>query len=562
MPTSDEQLATYFQVVKAQCAERGLSAFQLNDSTKGNLGVRLQGATRNWDLYVTCDETSLTLPSLLLDMPRGLLAHVSYLGSVCVNDGQGLSLDPARYAEIVAYTVLAGYDLLERSATDATTGLDEFLNELEGYWTGLPNSRRGRAAFEVDGNDRLISAYGNTAARPPKWYFTERDKAPPSEFYAGKLPKHRALYVHLDTLPTPPEYPEKLTSSFIEAIHEKLSPSQLELWSKLVGPSKNSPKQLAILVSVSRKSGGRSLVGAVFGANHGMLDSKAEVIPLTVRRHTPTYMRERGGASLELLGKHVAVLGCGAVGSVVAETLAAAGVGKLTLVDNDDYSEDNVFRHVLDPMWIDAPKVLGLKFELERKYPGLQVTSEASTAQNWLKTGAMANLDGIVLAFGAPTIERAFSRYFQAKLFPKPVVFTWLEALDLGGHSVLTWGNKRGCLDCLYRDDEGQTTLHPRTSFLEPNQHVSKNLTGCSSVFVPYGALQAHRTALIAAEHMLRALDSETEPSYRFWVGNGTAAAQEGLKTTNWWKVASHTSPAEATSRVFGRPCKHCRGLS
>lgn len=293
-----------------------------------------------------------------------------------------------------------------------------------------------------------------------------------------------------------------------------------------------------------------------------MIDNKAEVTPLTVRRHTSTYMRERGGASLDLLGKHVAVLGCGAVGSVVADTLASAGVGKLTLVDHDEYSEDNVFRHILDPLWIDTPKVYGLKFEFERKYPGIQVTSVATTAQEWLKTADLTGVDGIVIALGMPPVERSLSRALKNTRSPLALVFTWLEALDLGGHSVLSWSNAEGCLDCLYRDDEGQAALHPRTSFLEPDQQVSRNLTGCASVFVPYGALQARRTGLMAAEHILAAFNGDPKPSYRFWGGEGTAATKQGLRTTPWCKAASETSQADATMRVFGRPCKHCRGAT
>lgn len=557
-----EQLDSCFQAVEVRCAERGLVAIYLSDATKGYIGVQLQGATRKWDLYVDCDETALKLPRLWLGAPQSLLAHVGYGGTICVNDGQGLSLDPDRHEDIVAYTVLAGYDLLERSAADATTGMAEFFNELEGYWLGLPNSRRGRAAFEVDGKNRLVTAYANTEVKPHKWYFTEWGKPAPSEFRVGKLAAQRALYVHLDALPTPPAPPDKLAPSFVEAVLAKLSPPQLELWSKLLGPSKNGPKRLTLLVSVPRSAGGRSLVGAVFGANRGLIDHKAEVTPLTVRRHTPTYMRERGGASLDLLGKHVAVLGCGAVGSVVADALAAAGVGRLTLVDHDEYSEDNVFRHVLDPLWIDVPKAYGLQFEFERKYPGIQVAPVATTAQKWLKTADLTSLDGIVLALGMPSVERSFSRALRSSMRPLPVVFTWLEALDLGGHSVLAWSNNEGCLDCLYRDDEGQAALHPRTSFLEPNQHVSRNLTGCASVFVPFGALQARRTGLMAAEHMLTALHGDTKPSYRFWVGEGTAAAKQGLRTTVWWRAARDMSQAEATLRVFGRPCKCCRGAS
>jgi ThiF family len=345
-----EELEPYFQAVEALCAARGVRSVRLEDARKGYIGIQLQGATRKWDLYVDCKEVRLRLPHLSLGGSRSLLAHVGYDGTVCVDDGQGLSIDPDRHAEIVAYTVLAGYDLLEKSAADAAADMVEFFNELEGYWFGLPDSLRGRAAFEVDAKDRLIAAFENKKTKPPRWYFSEWDEPPPPEFDASKLAALRALYVHLHELPMPPVQPDKLGTNFIEDVRAKFSPEQRDLWSKLVGPSKNGPKRLALLVSVPRVAGGRALVGAVFGAARGVVDHKAALTPLTLRRHTASYMRERGGASLDLLEKHVAVLGCGAVGSVVADALAAAGIGKLTLVDHDDYSEDNVFRHLLDPV--------------------------------------------------------------------------------------------------------------------------------------------------------------------------------------------------------------------
>ncbi len=554
-----EELDACFRAIESRCAERGLTVARMPHAQEGCIGVQLEGARHTWQLYVDCNETLLRLPHLWLAAPQGLLAHVGYGGGVCVNDGQGMSLDPDRHADIVAYTVLAGYDLLEDSAADAASGMVEFFNELEGYWLGLPGSRRGRAAFEVDGADRLITAYADTEQRPPKWHFTERNQPPPKEFHAKKLATKRALYLHLENFPAPPAHPDKLTADFINVIHSQLSAVQRKLWAELFAPSNSGPKQVALLMSVPRAAGGRSLVGAVFAANRGVVDCKTDIIPLTVRRHTPTYMRERGGASLELMQKHVAVLGCGAVGAVVADALAAVGVGRLTLVDHDDYSEDNVFRHVLDPIWIDAPKVLGLRYELERKYPGVRVTAVSQAAQTWLPAADLADLDGIVLAFGAPSVERTFSRYFKSKAKSLPIVFAWLEALDLGGHSILTWSNREGCLDCLYRDDEGLPVLHPRTSFLEPNQHVTRNLTGCASVFVPFGALQARKTGLLAAEHMVSALNGEESASYRFWLGEGKAAAKAGLRTTHWWNTAGRTTQPEATLRVFGRPCKRCR---
>jgi hypothetical protein len=484
------------------------------------------------------------------------------MGKVCIDDGQGLSIDPDRPAEVVAHSINKAYDLLERSATDAASGQVEFFNELEGYWLWLPDSLRSRAYFEVSGVSRSLKGYVNRKATPAQWFFTEQDAEVPWEVSNEKLETQRALYVHLEGIAAPPIQPNKLTASFIEDVRQRMSPEQVQMWENLLGPSKNGPKQLALLVSIPRQAGGRSLVGIVFRAHRGEVAVKTPVAPLTMRRHHASYMRERGGASLDLLGKHVAVLGAGAVGSVVIDTLAAAGVGKLTVVDHDEYSEDNVFRHVLDPLYIDLNKAAGLRLQMQRRYPGLKVKSVCKTAQTWLKTADLKEYDGIVVAFGAPSVERSFSRAFKARRPELPVIFTWLEALDLGGHSVLMWGRGEGCLECLYRDDEGQSSLASRNSFLEPNQPVTRNLTGCGGAFVPFGALHARRTGLMAAEQMLTSIavtSSEQKPMYDFWVGEGRLAVEQGLRTTPWFRAARTTSKAHASHQVFGRPCKHCR---
>ncbi len=565
MPVDTSKIDAAFEAVNAECVRSGVEVTRQASLKENTLAIELTGATRKWSVYVDCAEENLRLPSVHTNQVDTLLAHVSYNGFVCIDDGQGLSLDPKRPADIVAYAVMKAYDLLENSAKDAASGYAEFFNELEGYWFGLPDSLRARAYFEVDGNCRMLKGFSNFSLKKPSWYFLEREAEIPWEVKSGKLDAHRALYVHIADIALPPMRPNKLTSVFIDDVLSRMSPEQRALWDQLVGSSKNSPKRLALLVSVPRRAGGRSLVAVSFTASRGVVDKKAAVTPLTIRRHTTNYMRERGGASLNLLDKHLVVLGAGAVGSVVVDTLAAAGVGKLTVVDHDEYSEDNVFRHVLEPMYIDIDKPNGLKISLERRYPGLDIMPVCKTAQEWLKTADLSKYNGIVLAFGAPSVERSFSRYLKDQQLDMPVVFTWLEALDLGGHSVLMWTKGEGCLNCAYRDDEGQPSLASRTSFMEPNQPVTRNLTGCGGAFVPYGALQSRRTGLMAAEHILSAVSAVTagdetrQPSYRFWVGEGKVAAEQGLHTTHWFRTARTTSVEDATQQVFGLACPQCR---
>ena len=110
-----------FDAVKSACLLRGIEVVRMEEPRPTILAVELTGATRKWPLYIDCDEARLRLPWVATQPPTTPLAHVSYFGAVCIDDGQGLSLDPSRPSEIVAHAALKAYDLLEKSAADAAT---------------------------------------------------------------------------------------------------------------------------------------------------------------------------------------------------------------------------------------------------------------------------------------------------------------------------------------------------------------------------------------------------------------------------------------------------------
>lgn len=67
-------------------------------------------------------------------------------------------------------------------------------------------------------------------------------------------------------------------------------------------------------------------------------------------------------------GKHVAIAGCGAIGSSLADMLCKQGIWKLTLIDKDRFSPHNPGRHVLSKHRISEPKVFGLEAYLKFNY--------------------------------------------------------------------------------------------------------------------------------------------------------------------------------------------------
>jgi len=560
----EQELDACFQRTRDLCDARGIVLTRLDDGPGRRLNLRLAGQRCEWRLEVDCTWPCTTkLPNVVVHAPRELLAHVGWAGLVCVSDSQGLSLDEGREADVVAHTVQEAFNLLERSAEDAVGDKTEFFDELEGYWSGLPGVTWGRSAVEVNEVSRnIVMHVDGEAPRLALWYFTEHGSSAPREFPVAKLPWARAMYAVLTEPVSPPKPGGKLSAADVEQVLSSFSPEQKQLWQRCVSGSAKKKQAVALLISMPRPAGGRSVVGLAFSVHKGQVLPNELVTPISVLRHTVSYMRERGGASTAAAEKHIVVFGCGSVGSEVADALAASGTGRLTLVDPDFMSEDNVFRHALGRDRIGWPKVVALREELTRKYPGVAVDEAKVEAQEWLAKADLDSVDGFVLALGLPTLERSLAWRLRAIGKALPMVVTWLEPLDLGGHSLLLSTNGEGCLDCVYRDEEGADALTPQTAFLAPGQAVTRNLTGCSSIFVPYGAIQSRRTALLAAEQMLQALDGGAAPAYAFWAGDGIEATKQGLRTTPWWSAAKSALPADATKRLFGRPCRRCRNGS
>jgi integrative and conjugative element protein (TIGR02256 family) len=88
----------------------------------------------------------------------------------------------------------------------------------------------------------------------------------------------------------------------------------------------------------------------------------ARTTPFT---ETGFHRRNEGRASRATLrNARLSVIGCGAIGSEVADTLAKAGVGRITLVDNELLHPNNVVRHVLGLNASEFPKTFAMQMQM------------------------------------------------------------------------------------------------------------------------------------------------------------------------------------------------------
>ena len=492
----------------------------------------------------------------------GRIPHVEQNGKVCYQSDEGLVLDRYRPDAVLAESVRLALDVL----ADGVTGRNhaDFADEWETYWSPLCIQRYAFVGPVPDGLCRLAVAERSERRKRkrdrPSWIggYVGRSEADIAAFYNGApyTESHTtrgALYVPLPggTVLVPPTETDAWTPARTRRLlRDSLAPDGLATLDRALLKRRHR-KAETVVVALPRPSGGLALFGLRFSGvrdAHPLLPTgtASAVRPVQIDRWDPGYLAPRGGGHAGLSGRHVVVVGCGAVGGHLAFELARAGVTRLTLVDPDLLLPDNTFRHVLGREFWGLPKVSALKTALERHTPYLQVTAVEAEIDDTLNDASVdpTQADLVVLATGAPSVEREVNaRLWQAPSAP-PALVTWLEPLGLGGHAVLMRpGHGPGCLECLFTPptDSGHP-LHNRAAFAAPDQDFSRATAGCGSLHTPYASADALHTASLAARLATDALlGHEPDSPLRSWKGDPRPFLDAGFQATPRF----HT-PAEA----------------
>jgi molybdopterin/thiamine biosynthesis adenylyltransferase len=217
---------------------------------------------------------------------------------------------------------------------------------------------------------------------------------------------------------------------------------------------------------------------------------------LILDRVDAAYVLPRGGAGIDMRDRSIAIVGCGAVGSFVAQNFASMGIGEIRLVDPEAFEAGNCHRHVLGVRHIGANKAKALVAELDERYPHQRFFAREERAQDVLAhdQSFLLGADLIVFALGDETLERRLNEIFRLKR----TIHVWLDPLGLGGHVLVANPSEGpGCYECLFkRNSEG--ALYNAASFAAPGQVFQRSLAGCAGLFTPFSNLDAVQTACIA----------------------------------------------------------------
>jgi molybdopterin-synthase adenylyltransferase len=189
-----------------------------------------------------------------------------------------------------------------------------------------------------------------------------------------------------------------------------------------------------------------------------------------------------------LLASRVLICGCGALGSVLANTLVRAGVGKLRIVDRDFLETNNLQRQVLydeEDVAAGLPKAIAAKNKLLKINSQVEVEAIVTDVDH---TNITALVEGVDLILdGTDNFETRFLLNDASLKFGIPWVFG--GCIGAEGQTMTILPGESACLRCLLQETPppGSTPTCDSAGILSPIINVIASLEAMEAIKILTG---------------------------------------------------------------------------
>jgi adenylyltransferase/sulfurtransferase len=194
-----------------------------------------------------------------------------------------------------------------------------------------------------------------------------------------------------------------------------------------------------------------------------------------------------------LLASHALVCGCGALGSVLANTLARAGVGRLRIVDRDFLELNNLQRQVLydeDDVAAGLPKAVAAEAKLRKINSQIEIEAIVADVDHATIGRLLEGVD--VIVDGTDNFETRFLLNDAAVKFGVPWIYGGCVGAE--GQTMTILPGETACLRCLLQDapPPGSTATCDSAGILAPIVNIIASLQACEAIKI----LSGHREAI------------------------------------------------------------------
>lgn len=557
-----------------------VSLVDVNDSPCLVVNFSINGKTLELVNSPPKEITQLPVFYLKTSDDLGVLAHINFrngYGIICLNDKDSVSVNFEQPHLAYEASLEKHIALLEKVIGSPDWNYSELLREFKPNWSWLCVENTPLICSSSDSRAEIIDVLKPVATAEKGFdsYYLAVPNNPEdlnSYTYISKsvnnrkrpINKEKGLILSLSKVTPAPTSTTELGNWYIENI-KNIETKELDFFNDTA--TKWIGHEIWIVFNAQVSSG-----VTWFCIKFSAKDKKSRKRPIPLKTgdlahwnlcaHSVSIFNKelimpRGGAYSSLASKKVLLVGCGSIGSEIAQKIATAGVGELHLSDPEVFEMANLYRHTLSQYYIGHKKSLGLSLELELKYPWLKSNYFSTTLLDMRNRSNLEKYDLIIIAIGAPTHERLFHDFIINEEVNVPVINTWVEGYGVGGHATLDLPEKKGCLRCAYVDGESLNRgLSSNLNFLENNQDLTINHAGCGDLFLPYNAMYSAQTALIASELAVKYLLGKiTESSKISWKGDASDAFSNGFKLTHRYDVFSKS--LQITS-LYNEYCDIC----
>ncbi len=438
------------------------------------------------------DPPTLFLPAEPTRMrgERDLLPHVSTDDDICTVVRTDV-INPHFPLQVLQHCLAIAESNLDREWTDAQMAA-QINPELIAYWARTPmaNLVYHRADLVVDTTLEVQPWSINTkfgAARP----------ATAAKFVAPARLAVVATLTGEETVPflrtpgaylaTSPAFRASL-ATFAEGVYARTAKLKtIDLFVLLVVPLAAGECIMAGVVPQAIQAKSKSapqLVDAIIG----VLSTKGLRPVRCANIDTDRLLRRTTGPHFDpsILERRVAIIGCGSLGSFLADGLARSGVRRQFLCDSESLQIENILRHLLPTRYLQSPKVVGLRDFLLERVPDatIEICQEDIRTQSASAALAAFAPDLVVFATGDTNTNLTMSRLLPL-LRPTALTFTWADSDLAAGHLVYQPAGVAPTLRDLYVESTG----HYRHSMADPAASLPREV-GCQGSYSPYSGLE------------------------------------------------------------------------
>ena len=490
------------------------------------------------------------------------LPHLLSMGLVCYLDDEGVVLDDSNPVGIIEEAIAKSYKTISDSAEGKSEG--DFLREFEYYWKIVQQPIKTYISLVPDLNYPKLLCLGERESGENLVAEKEEDIVRHLNRYNSDTTLksyQKILHIPLTTAHGISFQNKWNISSLRQVIYSNIG------FKERINKYLRRDKLIPIYVSIPFSNDSRVHFAVEFKGSsrnrHPLLDnnSNALIQAVSIDRMDIDYLLPRGGANRALINKKVCIIGCGAVGSIIATEIAKLGILNLLLVDNDTLSKDNLYRHHLgNSTGLGISKVKGLKQEIESNLPLNHVDICENKIEKIIKDGAIdfSIYDIIIDATGVPNTSFFLLRYFKENFSSKPLLHTWLEPLGIGGHTIVSNNKTNGCYKCLYSAIKG-VGLYNKACFAAPDQIFSKSMFGCAGRFTPFSSRAANKTAILAVDIVEKILmGEEADNPLLSWKGDSSKFLSNGFKLSERYRNMTSEELYETRYQYKEETCSIC----